>query len=209
MSRIVITGTDTDIGKTIFAAALAQALGASYWKPVQAGLADETDSQTVARLSGCVPLVEGYSLNMPASPHLSAEAEGITIDPARLALPRTDGPLVIEAAGGLMVPLNHETLFLDVIAEWKVPVVLCARTSLGTINHSLLSLTALRHAECDVLGVAFIGAPEPSVEHTICDFGQVKHLGRLPMLTSLTPQTLSEAFAREFDLNDFVIGGTK
>ncbi|MGE4611722.1 MAG: dethiobiotin synthase [Paracoccaceae bacterium] len=200
---IIITGTDTDIGKTIFAAALTRALGATYWKPVQAGLNNETDSQIVTRLSGRKTLPEAYRLNMPASPHLSAEAEGITIDTTRLSLPKTADPLVVEAAGGLMVPLNRDALFLDLIVQWKAPVVLCARTALGTINHSLLSLAALRRTECPVLGVAFIGKAEPEVEQSICDFGQVTHLGRLPMLDTLTPETLSEAFEHGFDLRNF------
>ena len=200
---IIITGTDTGIGKTIFAAALTGALAASYWKPVQAGLAGETDSQTVARLSGCEVLPETWRLAMPASPHLAAEAEGRLIDPARLALPDIAGRLVVEGAGGLMVPLNRDTLIVDVFARWRAPVVLCARTELGTINHTLLSLAALRRAQCPVLGVAFIGAAQPAVQHTICDFGQVAQLGRLPILDRLTPQTLSAAFAEGFDLQSF------
>lgn len=140
---------------------------------------------------------------MPASPHLAAEAEGVEIDVERMALPKVSGPLVVEAAGGLMVPLNRKTLFLNVVANWGAPVVLCARTSLGTINHTLLSLSALREAGCEVLGVAFIGDAEPEVEQTICDFGQVLYLGRLPMLDTLTPETLSEAFHNAFDIHNF------
>lgn len=202
-NTIVVTGTDTDIGKTIFAAALTQAISATYWKPVQAGLEGETDSQIVARLSGRKTLPETYRLNMPASPHLAAEADGVMIDAESLTPPKVEGPLVIEAAGGLMVPLNRKTLFLDVVARWKAPVVLCARTSLGTINHSLLSLAALRQSGCNVLGIAFIGDAEGEVEKTICDFGQVQHLGRLPMLGNLTPETLSEAFNSAFDIRNF------
>ena len=202
-NTIVVTGTDTDIGKTIFAAALTRAIKASYWKPVQAGLEGETDGQIVARLSGREILPETYRLNMPASPHLAAEADGVMINADSLTPPNTKSRLVIEAAGGLMVPLNRETLFLDVVARWKAPVVLCARTSLGTINHSLLSLAALRNSGCKVLGIAFIGDAEPEVEQTICDFGQVQHLGRLPMLDTLTPETLSEAFDQAFDIRNF------
>lgn len=200
MKPVVITGTDTDIGKTIFAAGLTHALLAQYWKPVQAGLDGETDSQTVARLSGGATLPEAYRLKMPASPHLAAEDEAVEIDPARLALPRLSGPLVVEAAGGLMVPLNRRTLFLDVIATWQAPVILCARTALGTINHSLMSLATLRHAGCNVLGIAFIGDTNPAVERTICDFGSVSYLGCLPRLAPLSPDTLSQAFAAHIDL---------
>lgn len=200
MKPVVITGTDTDIGKTVFAAGLTHALQAEYWKPVQAGLEGETDSQTVARLSGRNALPEAYRLIMPASPHMAAEAEGIEIDPAILKPPHITTPLVIEAAGGLLVPLNRRTLFLDVIATWKTPVILCARTALGTINHSLLSLAALRQAGASVLGIAFIGDTNPAVERTICDFGDVPYLGCLPKLAPLNRDTLTDAFATHIDL---------
>lgn len=194
MSAIVVTGTDTEIGKTVFSAGLVQALGATYWKPVQSGQEEETDSQIVARLSGRPALPEGYLLQLPASPHLSAEAEGVEIESATLDLPKVDGPLVAEGAGGLMVPLNRRELYLDLIARWQAPVILCARTKLGTINHTLLSLKALRDAGCPVVGVAFIGDAEPEVEETICQFGKVAHLGRLPILTEMTSETLAVAF---------------
>ncbi|WP_293574349.1 dethiobiotin synthase [Phaeobacter sp.] len=200
MSHLIVTGTDTGIGKTIFSAGLVQALSATYWKPVQSGLEDETDSQIVARLSGRPVLPEGYLLELPASPHLSAEAENTVIDPDTLTLPQAEGPLVVEGAGGLMVPLNRDMLYLDLFARWGAPVVLCARTQLGTINHTLLSLKALRDAGCAVVGVAFIGAPEPAVEETICDFANVPYLGRLPVIADLTSATLAAAFATAIDL---------
>ena len=203
-NAIIVTGTDTGIGKTIFAAGLTQALSATYWKPIQAGLSEETDSQVVARLSGQPTLAETYRLNLAASPHLSAEAEDITIDPNRLKAPNVSGPLVIEGAGGLMVPINRETLFLDVLATWQAPVILCARTKLGTINHTLLSLRALQHAGCPMIGVAFIGDVEPAVEQTICEFGKTRHLGRLPMIEPLTPETLKATFATAFNLKNFI-----
>ncbi|PHS19389.1 MAG: dethiobiotin synthase [Blastopirellula sp.] len=201
---IIVTGTDTDIGKTIFAAALTQALAATYWKPVQAGLAGETDSQTVARLSRRPVLPEVYRLKMPASPHLAAETEGLEIDPVKLQIPETSGPVVIEAAGGLMVPLNREKLFLDLIADWRAPVVLCARTTLGTINHSLLSIAALHHAGCPLMGVAFVGNTNPDVETTICDFGGVANLGCLPLLDDLNSMSLAAAFSGNFETCDFL-----
>ncbi|WP_424991038.1 dethiobiotin synthase [Fluviibacterium sp. S390] len=195
MTPVIVTGTDTGIGKTVFSAGLTAALGATYWKPVQSGLEDETDSQIVARLSGRPILPEAWRLKLPASPHLSAEAAGVEIDDTTLTLPDTSGPLVVEGAGGLLVPLNRRATYLDVIARWRAPVILCARTALGTINHSLLSLAALRTRDVPVIGIAFIGAAEPEVEQTICDFGQVAHLGRLGLLDLLTPETLREEFA--------------
>lgn len=199
MNKIIITGTDTDIGKTVFAAGLTQALGATYFKPVQSGLEEQTDSERVARLSGQPALTEAVRLKLPASPHLSAEAEGVEIDADALTLPSVEGPLVVEGAGGLLVPLNRKTLYLDVIARWDAPVVLCARTQLGTINHSLLSLRALNDAGCRVVGVAFIGDAEPEVEETIIQFGDTRHLGRLPRLDPLSSETLKAAFD-EIDL---------
>jgi len=142
--RIVVTGTDTEIGKTVFAAGLADLLGANYWKPIQSGLDGETDSEIVARLGGLSSdriWPERYRLNTPVSPHQSAAIDGVHIDAKELVVPDTSGrPLVIEGAGGLMVPLDPSTLYIDVFARWRIPVVLCARTLLGTINHSLLSI---------------------------------------------------------------------
>ncbi|WP_170600033.1 dethiobiotin synthase [Ruegeria arenilitoris] len=194
MTTVIVTGTDTGVGKTVFSAGLTAALGAQYWKPVQSGLEEETDSQIVARLSGQPVLPETYLLNLPASPHLSAEAEGVEIDLDRLTLPQTDGPLVVEGAGGVMVPLSRQAYYLDLFARWQAPVILVARTALGTINHTTLSLMALRGAGCPVVGVAFIGDPEPAVEQTIIQMSGVPHLGRLGRIETLTPDTLRHAF---------------
>lgn len=208
MSRcIVVTGTDTGIGKTVFAAGLADRLGACYWKPVQSGLEDETDSEIVARLGGLSAdriLRERYRLTTPVSPHQSAAIDGVNIDIAALEVPDTGGrPLVIEGAGGLMVPLGQSTLYIDVFARWRCPVVLCARTSLGTINHSLLSLEALRRRDIDVLGVAFIGESHPESERAISEIGRVRRLGRLPLISPLTRATLRDAFTASFNASDF------
>lgn len=198
---IIIAGTDTDVGKTVFAAALVHAIGATYWKPVQAGLDGETDSATVARLSGAsadriVP--EAYRLTTPASPHYAAERDGIRIDTAALTPPPTSRPLVIEAAGGLLVPLTREVLQIDVMARWTAPVILVASTRLGTINHSLLSIEALKRRAIPILGIAFMGDENADSERTIAEMGRVTRLGRLPRIEPLTPQALHEAFARTF-----------
>lgn len=194
MSALIITGTDTGVGKTVFSAGLTAALGATYWKPVQSGLEDATDTDIVRDLSGAEVLPEAYRLNMPASPHLSAEDMGVEIDLAQLALPQVDGPLVVEGAGGVMVPLNRQAFYLDLFAQWNAPVVLVARTALGTINHTALSLMALRNAGCDVVGVAFVGDPEPEVEQTIAQMCKTRHLGRLPYLSDLKRENLADAF---------------
>ncbi|PKA43604.1 dethiobiotin synthase (plasmid) [Rhizobium sullae] len=201
--RYVVTGTDTGIGKTMFAAALTQALDGYYWKPVQSGLEEETDSQTVMRLGGVLPariIPEAYRLKTPASPHLSARRDGITIASDRLALPETDEPLIVEGAGGLLVPLTDRLLFADVFAGWQVPVILCARTALGTINHALLSLEALKHRAIPILGIAFIGDENAETQRVIAEIGGVRSLGRLPWLPTVTPETLREAFSRNVDI---------
>lgn len=203
---LLVTGTDTGVGKTVFAAGLAAFLGASYWKPVQAGLKEATDSETAARL-GELPaervLPEAYRLHTPASPHLAARIDGVAIDPERLTIPRVPGALVIEGAGGLMVPLTSSLTYLDIFARWRVPTILCARTRLGTINHTLLSLDALRRRGVPVLGVAFIGAEEPETEAIIAGMGRVRILGRLPVIEPLRPETLRRGFETAFARDGF------
>ena len=208
MTTLVVTGTDTEIGKTVFAAALTGALGACYWKPVQAGLDADggSDSLRVAHLAGLAPErvhPEAYRLTTPCSPHRTAELDGVEIDPACLTLPEGDGPLVIEGAGGVLVPLTRNWLYADQFARWGAPVVLVARTALGTINHSLLSLEALRTRGVPVLGVAFVGDGNEDSEATIAALGQVRRLGRLPHLPELTPAALAAAFAAAFNIEDF------
>jgi len=199
VSRFVVSGTDTDIGKTVFCAGLAGMLGARYWKPVQAGVPG--DSETVAELAGVEIVPEAYRLKMPASPHQAAADEGITIDPDSLVPPQ--GLVVIEGAGGLMVPLTPQTLFIDVFARWKLPLILCARTRLGTINHTLLSIEAIRSRNIPLHGIAFIGEANPESEKIITEFGKAKRLGRLPVIEPLTAAALKAAFAANFAAKDF------
>jgi dethiobiotin synthetase len=203
---IVVTGTDTDVGKTVFCAGLAQLLDGAYWKPVQAGLDGETDSETVRRLSGLARdriHPEVWRLRTPASPHWAAELDQVAIDPQALRLPDEKRPLIVEGVGGLMVPLTRRTLLIDVLARWGAPVVLCARTRLGTINHTLLSIQELRRRAIPLLGVAFIGQPEPENARIITTFGSIRVLGCLPHLDPLTPDTLSAAFAGSFARDSF------
>ncbi|QYE35601.1 MULTISPECIES: dethiobiotin synthase [Sphingosinicellaceae] len=205
MTTIVVTGTDTDVGKTIFAAALTTALGAMYWKPIQAGLADGSDASTVASLG--VPqrdiLPEAYRLTTPCSPHRAAELDGIEINADLLTpLPMRE-TLVVEGAGGVLVPVTRRLLYADLFARWGHPVVIVARTELGTINHSLLSIEALRARAVPILGIAFIGDPNEDSEAIVVELGKVRHLGRLPRLTSLTATSLRAAFHANFRLEDF------
>jgi dethiobiotin synthetase len=199
--RFVVTGTDTNIGKTIFSAGLCGFLGARYWKPVQSGLDGPTDSEVVAGLSGAAIVPEAYRLKLAVSPHQAAAAEDIAIDPDALVPP--DGPVVIEGAGGLMVPLTRRTLFIDLFARWRIPLILCARTRLGTINHTLLSIAAIRARGIPLVGVAFIGDAYEESEQVISELGNVKRLGRLPVVEPLVAGRLAGVFAKNFERQDF------
>jgi dethiobiotin synthetase len=203
---IVVTATDTNVGKTVFSAGLVRAIDGCYWKPVQAGLEGGTDSETVARLSGLPAdriLPEAYRLATPASPHHAAAIDNVVIEPTLLELPDCDRRLVIEGAGGLLVPLAGGLLFADIFARWSFETVVVARTSLGTINHSLLTIEALRARKIPILGIAFVGDPNEESEHTISSIGGIKRLGRLPHLDPLEADSLKSAFDAAFDVADF------
>lgn len=192
---IVVTGTDTGVGKTVASAALAWRLGATYWKPMQAGREEaESDREAVARLAGVETLPEAYFLETPCSPHRAAEIDGVTIDSARLTPPA--GRLVIEGAGGALVPVTRDLLYADLFARWGLPVVIVARTALGTINHSLMTIEVLRARGVTVAGILFSGDEVPDSQTTICAMGRVASLGRLPRLDPLTPDSLRAAAAQ-------------
>lgn len=205
MTCFVVTGTGTGIGKSIFSAALTGALQAHYWKPIQSGLEEETDSELVARLSGITAaqiIPEAYRLQLPASPHLSAEVESVAIDVDALAVPPHD-PLVIEGAGGVLVPLTRSVLSADLFAHWQVPVILVATTQLGTISHSLSAIESLRVRSVPIHGIAFVGDAHADNEAIIPALSGVRRLGRLPIINSLTADSLAHAFAAHFDVADF------
>jgi len=197
--RLVVCGTDTDVGKTVVSALLVEGLGARYWKPVQSGMEGGGDTGRVAALlelpaERIVP--EAYRLAAPVSPHWAAEREGVAIDPARLALPLGDGPLVVECAGGLLVPLRRDWLQIEQIARWGLPVVLVARSGLGTLNHTLLSLEALRQRRIPVLGLVLNGEPHPDNPRTLAELGGVPVLAELPPLEPLTRDSLRRQWLR-------------
>ncbi|MDE2301995.1 MAG: ATP-dependent dethiobiotin synthetase BioD [Sphingomonadales bacterium] len=201
MRGLVVTGTDTGIGKSVVAAGLTAALGARYWKPVQAGLDGATDSATVAALAPGAPIhPEAYRLATPASPHHAAAIDGVRIAESALALPEGAGPLVVEGAGGVLVPLREDWLYADQMARWGLPVVLVARTALGTINHGLLSIEALRARGVAIAGLVFVGEPAPESERVIGAIAQVARLGRLPWLDPLDAASLRRAIAAHLDL---------
>jgi dethiobiotin synthetase len=193
--RLVVCGTGTDVGKTVVSALVVQGLGACYWKPVQSGLEGGGDSGRLRRLLALPPerlLPEAYRFKAAVSPHWAAEQEGIVIDPERLALPRLEGPLVVETAGGLLVPLGRDWLQIDQIARWGLPVLLVASSGLGTLNHTLLSMEALGRRNLQVLGLVLNGPPHPDNPRTLERLAGVPVLAQLPTLSRLDAAALRE-----------------
>jgi len=179
--KIFITGIGTDVGKTIAAAIVTQALEADYWKPIQAGDLQDSDSHKVKKyLSNDKTVIHpnSYALNTPASPHLAAELDGITIDVSQITEPETDNNLVIEGAGGVFVPLNANDTIIDLIRpDYKVIVV--SRHYLGSINHTLLTINALKQRNIAIAGIIFNGDAMPSTEDIILNKTGLTMIGRI------------------------------
>jgi dethiobiotin synthetase len=201
---LFVTGTDTGIGKTVVSAALVAGLDAYYWKPVQSGDREPTDTDRVRAWTGRPDarfLPEGYVLEAPVSPHASAALEGVEIDVDRLAstpLP-DDRPVIVEGAGGLLVPLDGTRLIVDLVQLLAFPAVLVARSGLGTLNHTLLSLSELRRRALPVAGVIMIGDRHPSNRAAIEHYGDTRVLGEVPMLDVIDGASLARVF-QELDL---------
>lgn len=198
---VFVTGADTDVGKTVVAACLVRAMGADYWKPVQTGTATaETDAETVRRLAGIGHdriHPSAYEYPEPLSPHAAAANVDDQIRLAALNLPNTDHLLVVEGAGGVLVPLNETDLMIDLIERLSLPVVVAVRSTLGTINHTLLTLGALRARGIAVLGVVMVGHPSRSNREAIERYGKVSVLAELPYTDDLSPgwvKTMAGAF---------------
>lgn len=208
--NLFVVGTDTEIGKTVVSAALCSKLSGSgpvaYWKPVASGSLEGRDVEDVARLSGQPALDETYLMKEPLSPHLAARLEDRFVDPARLTADyhrHVDGDrgrtLVIEGVGGIQVPLNDDGyLWTDWMVELGLPAVVVARTTLGTINHTLMTVECLRRRGVDVLGVLLNGPENPENLKAIQRFGQVEILGHLPPLNPLDQAGLTRA-AQDLD----------
>lgn len=202
---VFVTGTDTGVGKTLVSACLVRRWQALYWKPLQSGLEDEEgDTPTVSRLAGgntvqeggrCFPPAGAYQASL--SPEAAARAEGVTIDLALLTLPMEESqqPLVVEGAGGLMVPVTDEIMMVDLAQRWGLPVVLVARSGLGTLNHTLLSLEALRARGIAVAGVVLNGPSNPENSRTIADKGKVRVLAEIPHEAELDAPTVERLAA--------------
>jgi dethiobiotin synthetase len=201
-----VTGTDTGIGKTLLSSLLVAALNRKYWKPIQSGACEGTDRETVMKWAGVAAdrtFPESYIFEFPVSPHFAAEREGKSVELSRIRRPASSDALIIEGAGGLLVPLNDEALMLDLIRELRVPVIVAARTTLGTINHTLLTVMAIRHAKVDLHGVVMIGKDHPENRRAIERYGNVPIVGWIPWLETIDRQTLIATFRQHFDTRAF------
>ncbi|MFN3940305.1 MAG: dethiobiotin synthase [Chitinophagales bacterium] len=178
-----ITGIGTGVGKTIFSAIMVEALEADYWKPVQSGELQHTDTHTVSELITNTKTTlhpEIYRLQQPVSPHAAAEAEGIHIHSDKIEIPKTKNTIIIEGAGGLMAPLNTGFLMIDLFLKMQLPVILIARNYLGSINHTLLSVAALEQRKIPIAGIVFNEAGNASTEKFILQYTGLPCLLHIP-----------------------------
>jgi dethiobiotin synthetase len=191
MRKIFVTGIGTDVGKTVVSAILTEALEADYWKPVQAGDLDNSDSIKVERfISNNKTIIhpEGMKLNSPMSPHAAAAIDNVEIKLPDFKLPITDNNLVVEGAGGLMVPLNDEDLIIDLIQQLDIEVVLVSQNYLGSINHTILSIDALKNRGIKVLGIIFNGEENIETEKYVLNYSGLKCLGRVQQHPSINKE---------------------
>ena len=199
--RFFVSGTDTGVGKTVISALLAAGLEAFYWKPVQSGSVQGLDSEQVSLWAGLdrEKIIPGaYTLKEPLSPHLAAKREGVLIDPERLHAPDTEGTLIIEGAGGIMVPLNNDLLILDWVRTLDIPVLIVAPNRLGVINHTLLTINALGNYGVDIMGVILNGEPDMDHVQAIEHFGKTPVLAQVQTMPEITPRLLKSKFMEYF-----------
>jgi len=198
---IFVSGTDTEIGKTVVSAMLVKGLNATYWKPIQSGLEEETDTEFVRRVTELGPehfVEERYRLTRPLSPHASAAIDGVSISLDDFELPDYNtGHLVVEGAGGLLVPINDRYMIIDLIQHLDLPVLLVVRSELGTLNHTFLSLEALRNRNITITGVIMNGPKNESNYKAIRKYGNIPILAEIQTV-DLTPADLQNTFDTHF-----------
>jgi dethiobiotin synthetase len=205
---LFVTGTDTNVGKTVLSALLVAALNGTYWKPIQTGASEGTDRQQVVRwadLPESRAVAECYCFQPAVSPHLAAAMSGVTIELERIRRPEQIAapPLIIEGAGGVMVPINGSAMMIDLMSALGAPVVVASRTALGTINHTVLTVRALRGSGVCVKGVVMIGEENRDNERAIERYGEAPIVGRIPMLQCICYKTLVQTFENDFDREAF------
>jgi dethiobiotin synthetase len=193
---VFVTGTDTGVGKTLVAAILMTGMKSGYyWKPIQSG--PPWDTRTVREMTGLAAdrfLPETYRLKHPLSPHAAARREGVRIRLDDLRIPAQADKLVVEGAGGIMVPINEDHLVLDLVKKLALPVILVARSTLGTINHTLLSLDVLNRNGLEVIGVVMSGSKDPSNKDAIETHGKTRVILEIEPMRTITRETLVQHF---------------
>jgi dethiobiotin synthase len=208
MTGYFVTGTDTNVGKTVLSALLVAALDAVYWKPVQTGASEGTDRESVRAWSEAtedqLPL-ERYRFDPPVSPHLAGREAGVRIALDEFKLPEAAAgrKWIVEGAGGVMVPLNERDMMRDLMERIGFPIIVAARTELGTINHTLLTLAALREERLPIRGVALVGNKNIENRRAIEHYGNVRVIGHIPILKTINRAALLEVYEKHFEHQAF------
>jgi len=205
--KFIICGTDTDIGKTLISSFFVRGLNSFYWKPIQSGIESRTDSQTVEKLAQVSKekiIKEAYVFTKPLSPHWAAEIDQKTINFDMLRLPKVKGPLIVETAGGLMVPITRNFLQIDQIKQWNLPVILVCKSSLGTLNHTLLSIEALKRRNIEILGLVVNGEKHLDNPRTLVNFSGIPLIAEFPYIEKMDSNNL-DILWKELDIKNKLI----
>ena len=204
--KYIIAGIGTEIGKTFISSILVESFQADYWKPIQSGALDFTDTDTVKSLISNEKTIfypETYRLNQPMSPHAAAAIDGVQIELSKFEMPKTNNHLIVELAGGIMVPLNDQETNLDLIKKLNIPVILISKNYLGSINHTLLSVEILKMNNIDIKGVIFNGEENKSSEEFILNYTKIKFLGRVNVEAFISKDIVKK-YAVDFRNNKFL-----
>ena len=191
--KFIICGTDTDIGKTVISSFFVKGLNSFYWKPIQSGIESQTDSQTVEKLAQVSKekiIKEAYVFTKPLSPHWAAEIDQKIINFNKLRLPKVQDSLIVETAGGLMVPITRNFLQIDQIKQWNLPVILVCKSSLGTLNHTLLSIEALKRRDIEIFGLVVNGEKHLDNPKTLVDFSGIPLIAEFPYIPKVDSNNL-------------------
>ena len=205
--QFIVCGTDTDIGKTLISSFFVRGLNSFYWKPIQSGIESQTDSQTVKKLAlVCKEKIikEAYVFTKPLSPHWAAEIDKETINLDMLKLPKVKGSLIVETAGGLMVPITRNFLQIDQIKQWGLPVILVCKSSLGTLNHTLLSIEALKRRNIKILGLVINGEKHLDNPKTLFEFSGIPIITEFPSIQNIDSNNL-DILWKELDIKNKLV----
>jgi dethiobiotin synthetase len=200
-----ITGIGTDVGKTVVSSILCELLHATYWKPIQSGDLHNSDRKKLEFWTNesIETIPEAFVLSQPLSPHVAAKIDGIFIDPLMLQLPKTDGNLIVEGAGGWLVPINEAGItFADLAEQWNIPIILVSRHYLGSINHTLLSIESIQSRNVNIHGIIYVGEPLPDTCEIIEKISGVKTLFTVPIFDKVDKETI------KLFVNELVKNGT-